>query len=251
MNRLRTARPPAIDYPTRDGRPMGETDQHRDEMQKYAIEVLEDRYEDDPRIYVTGNNFVYYTEGVLEDVVSPDCYVVKGVAKHARDIYKVWEEGGRVPGFALEVTSRKTRREDLGDKMTKYRDELGVREYFLFDPRGEWIPEKLRGFALREGLYDPVLPTAKGRLPSRELGLELGVDREGHLRFYPRGSDEPLPTQKERAGQERERARQEHERARQEHERAETAEAENRRLQAELERLRRGRSGGRPKKRKK
>jgi Uma2 family endonuclease len=152
-------------------------------------------------------------------VVSPDVYVVKGVEQRQRDIYKVWEEGGHGPCFVLEITSKSSRHTDLGEKMSRYRYDLEVPEYFLFDPRSEWIPEAVRGFALDEpGVYKPLERDDRDRLVSQQLGLSLGV-ADGHLRFYLPGADAPLPTRAERAAR---------------------AEAEVERLKAELERLRGG-----------
>lgn len=225
----------AVEYPVRDGRPVGETDQHLHELVDYAVNVLTRHFRDDPRVYVSGNNFVYYVEGDRKAVVSPDTYVVRGVEPRLRDTFKVWEEGGHRPCFALEITSRSTRREDLGVKMSRYRDDLQVPEYFLFDPRQEWIEEGLRGFALEPpGVYQQLAPDPSGRLASRQLGLELGV-QGGHLRFFLPGAREPLPTETERAEQERQRAEQERQRAEREHERAERLAEEVRRLRAALE----------------
>ncbi len=221
-----------IEYPVRDGRPMGESDEHRDEMQNYAIDLLDGYFSSDPTVYVSGNNFIYYSQGIPTDCVSPDAYVVRGVPKKKRDVYKMWEEGGRTPCFALEVTSRSTRSEDLGPKMSKYRDDLKVAEYFLFDLRGEWIRERLRGFRLVGEVYQPIVANAAGRLESGELGLELGVRGE-HLRFFRSGAEEPLPTDRECAQQERERAQRAEARA-------ERAEQELARLREELKRLRGG-----------
>jgi len=240
------ALPEAVDYPVRDGEPMGETDQHRDELKDYAVNVLLDHFGDEPtRVYVSGNNFVYYVQGDPKAVVSPDTYVVKGTDQLQRDTFKVWEEGGHKPCFVLEITSKSTRRADLGAKMSRYRDDLEVPEYFLFDPRGDWIPERLRGFVLGEpGVYRPVPATPAGRLTSGELGLELAVE-SGHLRFYLPGSAEPLPTRSERAERERQRAERERQRAERERQRAERerqraleAEQDAARLRAELDRLR-------------
>ncbi len=186
----------SIEYPTRDGRPMGESDDHRDEMKDYLINVLKDFFQGDANVYVSGNNFLYYTEGVPGDCVCPDVYVVRGVPNHQRDIYRVWEEGGHSPSFVIEVSSKNTRMEDLGEKMAKYREVLGVREYFLFDPRADWIPTRLRGFLLQEGVYQPIAAGPSGRLSSGELGLELAsVGR--HLRLYVPGATDPLPTREE------------------------------------------------------
>jgi len=196
----------AVEYPVRDGRPLGETDQHRQELVDYAVNVLAWHFRDEPAVYASGNNFVYYVEGDRKAVVSPDAYVVRGVEPRLRDTFKVWEEGGHRPCFALEITSRSTRREDLGAKMSRYRDDLRVPEYFLFDPRGEWIEEGLRGFVLEPpGVYQQLRPGPSGRLSSQQLELELGV-QDGHLRFFRPGSREPIPTHAERAEQERQRA---------------------------------------------
>ena len=220
----------AVVYPVRDDTPMGETDDHRDELQDWAVNVLRDYFKDDPLVYVSGNNFIYFEEGSPQECVSPDTYVVKGVPSRQRDLYKVWEEGGRTPCFVLEITSKSTRRADRGEKMAKYRDDLHVQEYFLFDPHGEWLAEGLQGYALEAGVYQPIVRTTSGRLPSRTLGLELALIG-GHLRFFPPGAALPLPTRAERA----ERARQQ---AARERLRAEEAEREVERLRAELKRLR-------------
>lgn len=218
-------------YPESDGKPMGETDTHRNEMARYVIDVLEDHFAARRDVYVSGNNFIYWVEGKRKKRVSPDGYVVFGVAHGERRIFKVWEEGNRTPAFVIEVTSRKTRRKDLGSKMSIYRDDLRVPDYFVFDPLGEWAPAQLQGFALRKGVYQPLQPLpGSERLPCAVLGLELGAV-DGHVRFFEPGSSEPLPTRAERARTaERVRAVEEA--------RAREAEAEVERLRAEIAHLR-------------
>ncbi len=227
---------PQVHYPESDGQPMGETDAHRKEMQNYAIEVLEEFFVADSQVYVSGNNFVYLTEGVPADCVSPDCYVVRGVEKRIRRIFKCWEEGQR-PCFVLEVTSRKTRSEDLGSKMSRYRDDLRVPEYFLFDLQADWIPERLRGYRLRDGIYLPIPRQASGRFASHELGMELGV-ADGHVRFYLPEANGPLPTLREQIAQQAQRTEEERRRTEEERLRADNAEAELTKLRAEIARLR-------------
>ena len=229
---------PAIDYPVRDGRPLGETDQHRQELTDYAVGVLARHFRGDPGVYVSGNNFVYWVEGDPKAVVSPDTYVVRGVAPGLRDTFKVWAEGGHRPCFALEITSRSTRREDMNTKLRRYRDELQVPEYFLFDPRREWVEEGLRGYVLEpSGVYRQLATNDRGRLPSRELGLELGLV-EGHLRFFLPGGAEPLPTEAERAEQARLRAEEAEFRVEQARLRAEQERLRAEELEAEVRRLR-------------
>ena len=67
------------------------------------------------------------------------------------------------------MASENTWREDLGEKRRLY-ERLGVREYFLFDPEGEYLRPRLIGFRLVEGRYELIEPDADDRLRSDELG---------------------------------------------------------------------------------
>jgi len=170
---------PDIHYPTSDGKPMGETDLHRGVMVA-AIDTLK-MYYAAQSVYVSGNILLYYRPGNKRRHVSPDVMVVKGLQQRDRDNYLLWEEG-KAPNVVIEVTSESTREEDLQDKFEIYRDEIGVAEYFLFDPRAEYLNPSLQGHRLSRGRYQPVAPVA-GRLPSKELGLHLHADGR-RLRFY-------------------------------------------------------------------
>ena len=123
----------AVYYPTGDGKPMAEDTLHR-KLMVYGCEALEFFLANRPDAYVSGNDFVYYEEGNAQARVSPDCYVVIGVAKHYRPSYKVWEENGVAPAVVFEFTSKKTRREDVSIKRPLYEQVLRVQEYFQFDP---------------------------------------------------------------------------------------------------------------------
>lgn len=177
---------PPIDYPESDGKPMAETDTHRKQM-VYLIEALDDYFRNDPQVYVAGNLFLYYEEGDPHQVVAPDVFVVKGVPKGDRRTYKLWEEENKGPQVVFEVTSRRTRKEDLGPKKGTY-EMLGVQEYFLFDPLGEYLEPPLVGYWLEEGGYRR---EAGERLVSEVLGLELRVEEE-HLWLYDLETGEKL-----------------------------------------------------------
>jgi hypothetical protein len=92
----------------------------------------------------------------------------------------LWEEG-QPPAVVFEITSRGTRLEDLGTKRALYAM-LGVREYFLYDPLGDYLQPPLQGYRLQEGEYQRMLPGDEGALASQELGLELRVEA-GQLRL--------------------------------------------------------------------
>jgi Uma2 family endonuclease len=162
-----------IDYPESDGRPLGETDLHRDEIVD-LVYALRQRYLDVPDVYVAGNLFLYTSQGNRSAVVCPDVFLVRGVPKGARRTYKLWEEG-RAPSLVIEVTSGSTRSEDLVDKKEKYA-RLGVEEYFLFDPLDEYLSPRLQGFRLTQGQYRRLEPEADGSLTSAVTGLRLQVE---------------------------------------------------------------------------
>jgi Uma2 family endonuclease len=171
---------PIIEYPESDGKPVGETDVHRREI-LHTIETLERHFRDAPDIYVSGNLMFYYEEGNPSAVVSPDVFVVKGVRKGLRRTYKLWDEGV-APCVVIEMTSRSTRLEDKGNKRALYAL-LGVREYFLFDPLGEYLKPPLQGFTLVDGEYAALPVESDGGIISRELGLKLYRD-ETVLRLF-------------------------------------------------------------------
>ncbi len=176
----RRTRSKEIYYPEGDGKPMAESDLHRDEMFR-TIETLRDAFADRADVYVSGNLLIYHEEGNPRASVAPDVFVVKGVAKRQRPIYKLWEEGAaRVVVF--EVTSPTTRREDLLKKRALYA-RLGVHEYFLYDPLVEYLNPPLQGYRLADGAYQAIQPESDGGLISRELGMRLTLV-DGRLQLH-------------------------------------------------------------------
>jgi Uma2 family endonuclease len=177
--------------PESDGRPMAETDLHRDQMVD-LLDALKEYFRDAPMVYVSGNIFVYYLdEDNVRQSVSPDILVVAGVEKRERRVYKVDEEG-KAPDFVIELTSTNTKLEDLNTKRMIYAN-LGVREYFLFDPYGEAIRPALRGLRLEGKDYVPMMGN---RLRSEVLGLELRLEK-GKLRLYDGKTGQYLLTHEE------------------------------------------------------
>jgi Uma2 family endonuclease len=221
-------------YPTSDGKPMAETDVHRRSMVD-LIDSLQDYYAEDPLTYVSGDLLMFYERGNKRRHLAPDVFVVRGVPRHDRLNYLLWEEG-KGPDLVIEVTSKSTRKEDLTTKRTLYRDTLLVSEYFLFDPLAEYLRPQLQGFRLVDGEY-VAIRTVEGRLPSMFTGLHF--EAHGHeLRLYNPTLGRWLPTPMEKVI-EAEAARRAAEAKSREAEAARrAAEAKSREAETELERLR-------------
>lgn len=171
-----------IIYPSSDGTSLAETYVHL-----YAIlvtlEILK-QYLQGQQATVLADQFLYYAQGFPRLRVAPDVMVIFNVAPGGRDNYKIWEEK-QVPSVIFEITSEGTREKDTGFKKTLY-EQLGVKEYWLFDPKGEWIENKLKGFCLEKEVYEEITHNK-----SELLGLTLEVELE-LIAFYREDTGEKL-----------------------------------------------------------
>lgn len=246
--------PETIDYPDSDGLPMAENDFQRKTM-TYAIDALDAHFRDRPDVYVSGNLLLYYEEGNNKVRVAPDVFVVLGTAKRDRSSYLLWQEG-KAPDFVMEIASPSTYRADQGPKRDLYAG-MGVSEYWLYDPTGDYLKPSLQGFRLVEGQYEPLSTTrrADGTQAARSevLGLELRLAPDAPvreaLRFYNPVDGEPLRSLRE-AERGREEAEQGHQEAvvrlgqteadlRQTQDRLQESEAAREALEAQLRQLER------------
>jgi Uma2 family endonuclease len=162
---------------------------------RYAIlttlEVLK-QYLEGQQATVLANQFLYYVQGFPKMRVAPDVMVIYDVAPGGRDNYKMWEEG-QAPSVVFEMTSASTQEQDKVTKKSLY-EQMGVKEYWLFDPKGEWVRGQLQGYRLApvtvEGeeteLYVPITD-------GRSEPLNLRVQVEGQvLGFYREDTGEKL-----------------------------------------------------------
>ena len=210
------------DYPESDGRPMSETPVHR-RATIDATQPLDGFFEKRSDVYVGSDMFVYYRDGDLRCNVVPDVWVAFGVAKlPERRTWLTWIEG-KGPDFVLEITSKSTRREDEGRKKRLYA-QLGVREYWQFDPTGDYLDPILKGRELGpDGKYRDLVLNERGgvlRHPSL-LGLDLCLE-DGRLYYFDPVREVRLLTsdEKDAAWQQEKHARHKAERAQQKAERA-------------------------------
>lgn len=185
-----------IEYPTSDGKPIAETELHQRVMFDLILR-LKAWAATKTRVHAAGNVLVYYEEGNPRRHLAPDAFVAFEVGNHERDVFKTWHEQA-VPAVVFEVTSKTTRREDTRTKRAVYQDEWGVDEYFLFDPREEYLDPSFQGFRLVRGAFQPIPANADGSLVSRRLGLTLFRDGH-HLRLRHSATGETILTPQELA----------------------------------------------------
>lgn len=174
--------PTEIIYPCSDGEPLAETYDHL-----YAIlttlEVLK-QYLQECRATVLANQNLFYAQGYPKVKVAPDVMVIYDVEPGGRDSYKLWEEK-QVPQVIFEMTSKKTQEQDRTSKKDLY-ESLEVQEYWLFDPKGEWIEGKLQGYRLRGDRYELI---AENRSEPLQLRLEV---EDKLIGFYREDTGEKL-----------------------------------------------------------
>ena len=194
--------PETIDYPDSDDLPMAENESQFWPI-LYVSSALDRYYQNRDDVYVVGSLLLYYQQGDGSKSVSPDLMVVFGASKHVRSSYRVWEEP-KAPDFVLEIASESTYRADRGEKRDTYAD-MGVLEYWQYDPVGSYLDPPLLGFRLVEGRYVPIPVVAQEGgllvLRSEVLGLELrlspGAPVREALHFYDPVRGEYLRTYRE------------------------------------------------------
>ena len=177
-----------IIYPSSDGEPLAETQQHvLAILMSLALLRL---YLQEQQAVVFADQYLYYIEGNSRARVAPDVMVVFDIEKRLYPNYKIWE-GKQTPAIIFEVTSAGTKETDWNFKKTLY-EQLGVTEYWLFDPYGEWITEQLQGYRVNEdGVYKPIRDNCS------EV-LQLKLQAEAYLiGFYRLDNGEKLLTPEE------------------------------------------------------
>ena len=157
--------------------------------------------------------------------------MVVGADRRDRSSYRLWEEP-KGPDFALEITSRRTHREDQGKKRELYR-RLEVREYWQYDPTSDYLQPALQGLVLEAEKYRrlPGTELADGTLAlaSEVLGLGLRLTERG-LRFHDPETGRELPdlAETDAAVEQAEQARQRELQSRQRAEQAQQRELQSR-----------------------
>jgi Uma2 family endonuclease len=191
----------SIEYPDSDGEPMAENDAQLTAMMD-TISSLRQWYSDREDVYAGGDMLIYYKINDNETRVAPDVFVVFGVeSRHKRNSWIVWREG-KAPDIVMELASGSTWRRDMREKRDIYA-EMGVIEYWRFDPTSNYFFPPLAGERLGDGEYTTIeLTTNRDGLVwghSSVLGLDVWAFPDGNMRFYDPVSEQWLRTFSEEA----------------------------------------------------
>ena len=179
---IRTTGPDDVFYPSSDGKPMAE-----DMWGSEAImEATGDLRAVRPKALVAANILLYPEKGNNKKSMAPEVLVTFGIGTHNRCSYLVWEEG-KAPAWVLEIASKSTQAKDRKRRRRDYA-EMGVREYWLFDAKGDVYTKgtpRLRGLKLKDGKYHPLdsrVVDGERMIHSEALGLDIRMDGD-LLRF--------------------------------------------------------------------
>ena len=145
--------PDDVFYPCSDGKPMAENMWQADAI----MHATGDLRAALPTALVAADILMYPDEGNNKNPIAPDVLVGLGLGPRNRSSYFVWKEG-KPPDWVLEVASPSTQADDLGVKRCRYA-EIGVPEYWMFDPKGGVYPPgtpRLQGLKLADGKYIPL-----------------------------------------------------------------------------------------------
>jgi Uma2 family endonuclease len=162
-------------YPLHEEDDVPEIPRHESEVRNLR-DVLGFRF---PDRLVTGNVCIYWIPGDFQLYYAPDAFVTEGTpAEPEPRVYHIWQDPPIV--FAAEVDSRSLTEAQREHNFRICEQVLCIPELLEFDPE-EGL---LRLWRLGPRGYESVEPEANGRLQSRELELEFGLDEAGRLRAY-------------------------------------------------------------------
>ncbi len=170
--------PPAeeVHYPDSDGKFLLQHITHSAQLIS-ASEAIKQHFRD-ARVLVAVDPPLYWEEGNNRAVLAPDLMVtLDHELQGDRRTYQTWIEG-RLPDFVLEVVSPASADDDKKLQMGTY-EQLGIPEYFLYDPDASEPAERLLGYRLdqRTDKYGaPLQPGSDGALETPALGVSLRAE---------------------------------------------------------------------------
>ncbi len=149
----------------------------------YLKEVFRARLDDNPTAAVLADCGVDWNIPNVRHLC-PDIAVFFNVKRHIDwNIFDVAAEGAR-PVLVLEVTSRSTRKNDLGAKVEFYH-RAKVPLYVIADAVGRGAKRRIKliGYQYERKTYKPILPGEDGRIYLEPVRLWLGITRDRQAGF--------------------------------------------------------------------
>lgn len=153
--------------------------------------------------YIIVGNILIYPKGNFGSRVAPDVMVIKKTDYDPLKIRKLgsWEidpPAFPAPNLAFEISSKSTWEVDVEYrfKPTDYA-EMGIKEYFAFDPEGVWknFNTRLKGWRSENRRAIEITANEQGWLWSEQLSCWVGV--EGEDLFLYRLNGEKIVTPQE------------------------------------------------------
>lgn len=146
---------PTIEYPSSDGEPLAESDFQYIPLTE-TVSALRIHFKDRSDVYIAGDMLIYYKMNDSSMNIAPDLFGVIGASgNHRRHSWIVWREGDKEPDFVMEIASESTWRRDAAKKRDIHA-QLGVTEYWRFDPMGRLFTPPLIGERLVDEQYQPI-----------------------------------------------------------------------------------------------
>jgi hypothetical protein len=185
--RASPARPEVCDELEGQDEPLAHDRHHRE--QDRCLAALQARFAG-PDCYVTRDRWLLMDPANPTDKLAPDLVIALGVPDRLRGEYDPVVEG-KAPDLLAEYLSKDSLAADLDDKRRRYAA-LGVREYWVFNPWGEFAAPRIQGWALHgPEQFEPLPVEADGSIASRVLPICFAI-RDDLLDVLDRDSREPL-----------------------------------------------------------
>jgi Uma2 family endonuclease len=149
----------------------------------YLVGLLRWRFRQQ-NYYAIGNMYIVSDNA---PPIAPDAFMAEVVLSRAEQraitSYDLREPNRPPPAIVFEISSKKTWKADVTEKITRYRD-LGIREYFAYDPAeprvwDDWLEEhRLLGWRYHNAQITYLYHNENGWLYSEVLGGWLMPDEE-------------------------------------------------------------------------
>jgi Uma2 family endonuclease len=172
-------------YPEEREDDMGETSIHINLLAN-LLSILKVFFNDREDVFLSGNMNLYYEEGNSRRWFAPDLLVAFGVPNIDRASYLLWREGV-FPQVVFEIASKRTWQNDVDEKLRLY-EELGTEEYYVLDPKFEFLSKPLIAYR-REGENLIELEVTDERIFSPRLGLEIVREGNTFSLYNPKTND--------------------------------------------------------------